>query len=81
MKNDLTRQKVIRRVGLTGIVANLSFSLLKFIAGTITRSVAITNDAINNLSDSLSAVITLLGYRMGKMKPTRKHPLGYGRTE
>lgn len=81
MKTDATRQKVINTVGITGILANLIFSVLKFVAGTITKSVAITNDAINNLSDSMSSIITLLGYRMGKMKPTRKHPLGYGRTE
>lgn len=81
MKTDRSRQKVINTCAIIGIVANLSFSFLKFVAGTITKSVAITNDAINNLSDSLSSLITLLGYRMGKMKPTRKHPLGYGRTE
>ena len=81
MKRDATRQKVINSVGIIGICANLSFSLLKFVAGTITKSVAITNDAINNLSDTMSSIITLIGYKMGKMKPTRKHPLGYGRTE
>ena len=55
MKTDRSRQKVINTCAIIGIVANLSFSFLKFVAGTITKSVAITNDAINNLSDSLSS--------------------------
>ncbi len=53
----------------------------KFIAGTIAKSVSITADAFNNLSDAASSIITLLGFRLAGKKPDLNHPFGHGRIE
>ena len=73
-----------RRYGLCGIVGILLNVLLftgKFIAGTISKSIAITADAFNNLSDAGSSIVTLLGFKLGAAKPDPEHPFGHGRME
>lgn len=67
--------------GWAGVVLNVCLFLVKYIAGVISGSVAITADAFNNLSDSGSSVITLLGFHMSKKKPDADHPYGHGRIE
>lgn len=67
--------------GLVGILLNLFLFAGKFIAGLISNSIAITADAINNLSDAGSSLITLIGFQMAGQKPDPEHPFGHGRIE
>ena len=67
--------------GLCGICLNILLFLGKFIAGTVSGSIAITADAFNNLSDAGSSVVTLIGFRLAGQKPDRHHPFGHGRME
>lgn len=67
--------------GLVGILLNLVLFGAKFFAGTISGSVAITADAFNNLADSGSSVVTLLGFKLANRKPDPEHPFGHGRME
>lgn len=67
--------------GFTGILLNLLLFTGKFLAGTISRSIAITADAFNNLSDAGSSIITLIGFKMAGQEPDPDHPFGHGRIE
>ena len=80
-KTQEVRQSVIVRTSVIGILANLFLAGMKAAVGVITHSIAVTLDAVNNLSDALSSVITILGAVLAGKKPDAKHPLGYGRTE
>lgn len=75
------RNNQIKIVGLIGILTNLVFAGIKLIIGTLANSISIISDAVNNLSDALSSIITLLGLRLANKAPNKKHPLGYGRVE
>ena len=78
MKN---RSKIIVRTSVIGIAANLGLVVLKAIVGIFANSIAIIMDAINNLSDALSSVITIVGTKLAQKKPDAKHPYGHGRVE
>ena len=67
--------------GAVGIGLNLVLFLLKFLAGTLSGSIAITADAFNNLSDAGSSLVTLLGFQLAGQKPDSDHPFGHGRME
>ena len=67
--------------GAVGIFLNLCLFAGKFIAGSLSNSIAITADAFNNLSDAGSSIITLIGFRMAGQKPDPDHPFGHGRIE
>lgn len=67
--------------GVVGIVLNLLLFALKFFAGLISGSIAITADAFNNLSDAGASVVTLIGFRLAGQKPDPEHPFGHGRIE
>lgn len=67
--------------GTVGIGLNLVLFLLKFLAGTLSGSIAITADAFNNLSDAGSSLVTLLGFQLAGQKPDSDHPFGHGRME
>jgi len=67
--------------GAVGILFNILLFAGKLIAGTITRSIGITADAFNNLSDAGSSVITLVGFRLSDAKADKEHPFGHGRYE
>ena len=75
------RSKVIVRTSVVGIVTNIVLSAFKAAVGFITGSIAVTLDAVNNLSDALSSVITIVGAKLADKRPNKKHPLGYGRIE
>lgn len=84
--SDKTGDPEVRRAygtlcGIVGILLNALLFTGKFIAGTISHSIAITADAFNNLSDAGSSLITLLGFRMAGQKPDPGHPFGHGRIE
>ena len=67
--------------GLVGIALNLLLCAGKFLAGLLSGSIAITADAFNNLSDGLSCLISIVGFKVSGKEPDAKHPFGYGRTE
>lgn len=67
--------------GVVGILLNVVLFAGKFLAGTISNSIAITADAVNNLSDAGSSLVTLLGFKMAGAKPDPEHPFGHGRIE
>jgi len=67
--------------GICGIILNLFLFAVKFLAGTLTGSIAITADAFNNLADAGSSIITLFGFRLAGQKPDPEHPFGHGRME
>ena len=75
------REKEIIKVSIIGIIANLFLAAFKAAIGALTNSIAITLDAVNNLSDVLSSMITIIGTRIASRKPDKKHPLGHGRVE
>lgn len=67
--------------GVVGIVLNCLLFVGKLLAGMISGSIAITADALNNLSDAGSSIVTLAGFRMAERKPDPEHPFGHGRIE
>lgn len=67
--------------GAVGIGLNILLFFGKWLAGTISGSIAITADAFNNLSDAGSSIITLIGFRLSGQKPDSEHPFGHGRME
>ena len=75
------REKTIVKVSITGIVTNLLLVAFKAFVGLVSNSIAVILDAVNNLSDALSSVITIVGAKLGAKQPDKKHPLGYGRIE
>ena len=75
------REKEIIKVSIIGIIANLFLAAFKTAIGALTNSIAITLDAVNNLSDVLSSIITIIGTRIASRKPDKEHPLGHGRVE
>ena len=75
------RDQVIIKTSILGIAANIFLSAVKAIFGLMSNSIAIILDAVNNLSDALSSVITIVGTKLASKKPDKKHPLGYGRIE
>lgn len=79
--HSLDREKVIVKTSVIGIAANALLVAFKAAIGLASGSIAVILDAVNNLSDALSSVITILGAKLGAKQPNKKHPLGYGRIE
>ena len=67
--------------GLVGIFLNVCLFIGKYVAGVISGSISITADAVNNLSDAGSSIITLAGFKFGSRKADKEHPFGHGRYE
>ena len=78
---EAERERTIVRTSITGIVTNLLLVGFKAFVGLLSHSIAVILDAVNNLSDALSSVVTIIGAKLGAKQPDRKHPLGYGRIE
>lgn len=82
MKNeDISREGIIVRTSIIGIAANLFLAAFKAAVGILAGSIAVVLDAVNNLSDALSSLITIIGTKLASKKPDSKHPYGYGRIE
>lgn len=81
MKSPHVRHSYGMLCGIMGIFLNLVLFIGKFLAGTFSHSIAITADAINNLSDAGSSFITLAGFKLASQKPDPDHPYGHGRIE
>ena len=77
----MSRNQQIIRTSVIGIAANLFLAAFKAMAGWVAGSVAIIMDAVNNLSDALSSVITIVGTKLSEKPADREHPFGYGRVE
>ncbi len=75
------RERTIVRTSVVGIIANVLLAAFKAAVGLVSHSIAVTLDAVNNLSDALSSVVTIIGAKLGSKRPDKKHPLGYGRIE
>ncbi len=80
-KNVEDRSRKIIRTSVIGIVANVLLAAFKATVGLLASSVAIVMDAVNNLSDALSSVITIVGTKLAARPADRKHPFGFGRIE
>lgn len=78
---EMKRDQVIIRTSVIGILTNLFLVAFKAAVGILSNSIAVILDAVNNLSDALSSVITIVGTKLSGRLPDRKHPLGYGRIE
>lgn len=78
---EQTRNAVIIRTSVIGIGANVLLAAFKAVIGAATGSIAIVLDAVNNLSDAASSLITIVGTRLAGRQPDKKHPFGYGRIE
>ena len=76
-----SRDKVIVRTSVVGIVTNVLLAAFKAVVGFLSNSIAVTLDAVNNLSDALSSIITIVGTKLASRHPNKKHPFGYGRIE
>ena len=79
-EDPAVRDKCGRVAGAVGIVTNFLF-LMKIIVGTVFHSVSVTADAVNNLTDSGSSVVTLIGFKMASKPADEKHPFGHARIE
>ena len=77
----MNRSQKIIRTSIIGIVANVLLAAFKAIVGVLANSVAIIMDAVNNLSDALSSVITIVGTKLSERPADREHPFGFGRVE
>lgn len=75
------RGRIIVRTSLVGIVVNILLAAFKAAVGFTANSIAVLLDAVNNLSDALSSVITVVGAKLAGRKPDREHPFGHGRIE
>lgn len=81
VNSEQNRNKVIIRTSIIGILTNVLLTAFKAVIGIISNSIAVTLDAVNNLSDALSSIITIVGTKLAGKLPDKKHPLGYGRIE
>lgn len=75
------RQQIIIRTSVVGILANIALATFKAGVGLLANSIAVVLDAVNNLSDVLSSVITIVGMKLAMKPADRKHPFGHGRIE
>ncbi len=78
---QVSREKTIIKTSIIGIIANVFLAGFKAVIGLMTNSIAIVLDAVNNISDAGSSLITIVGTRLAGKEPDKKHPFGYGRIE
>lgn len=81
LNESKNRGKVIVRTSVIGIITNVLLAVFKAILGILVNSIALTLDAVNNLSDALSSIVTIVGEKLASKAPDKKHPMGYGRIE
>ena len=78
---QISREKVIVRTSIIGIIANVALAAFKAVVGLLSNSIAVVLDAVNNISDAGSSLITIIGTKLARKQPDKKHPWGYGRIE
>ena len=77
----MDRQKKIIKTSILGIFVNIILVIFKATIGFIVNSIAIILDAVNNLTDAVSSIVTIIGAKLSNKAPDKKHPYGYGRIE
>ena len=77
----INREKVVITTSIISILSNIVLAGFKAFVGLLSNSIAIISDAVNNLSDALSSIITIVGTKLAGKAPDKKHPYGYGRIE
>ena len=75
------REKIIVHTSIIGIIANIALAIFKAITGLLSHSIAIVLDAVNNTTDALSSVVTIIGTKLAGKPADKKHPFGHGRAE
>ena len=80
-ESNLSRENTIVKTSIIGIIANVFLAGFKAVVGILTNSIAIVLDAVNNISDAGSSLITIVGTKLAGREPDKKHPFGYGRIE
>lgn len=80
-KIERNRTKIIVRTSILGIVANIFLAVFKALVGLFSHSIAILLDAVNNLTDALSSLVTIIGAKLAQKPADRQHPFGHGRAE
>ncbi len=78
---ETNREKTIIRTSMIGIITNIFLAVFKAVIGLAAHSIAIVLDAVNNISDAASSLITIVGTKLAGKEPDKKHPFGYGRIE
>lgn len=78
---ETSREKTIIRTSVIGIIANVFLAGFKAVVGLMSNSIAIVLDAVNNISDAGSSLITIIGTKLAGKQPDKEHPFGYGRIE
>ncbi len=78
---SMNREAVIVRTGIVGIVVNVLLAAFKAAVGLTANSIAVILDAVNNLTDAISSIVTIGGTKLSARKPDKAHPLGFGRVE
>ena len=81
MSSNVSREKQITKTSFIGIAVNVFLAGFKALVGFMSGAVSVILDAVNNLTDAISSVVTVIGIKLAKKKPNAKHPFGYGRTE
>ena len=81
IQNETVRFAYGKLTSIIGIAANLLLFIVKLTIGFITRSVSIMSDGFNNLSDVMTCLVTVLGYRIASKPADKEHPFGHGRVE
>ncbi|HAR79338.1 MAG TPA: cation transporter [Succinivibrionaceae bacterium] len=79
--DEQNRDSTIIKTSIIGIATNILLAAFKAVIGILSNSIAITLDAVNNLSDALSSIVTIIGTKLAGRLPDKKHPFGYGRLE
>ena len=77
----MDRSKIIIKTSIKAIITNIVLVIFKATIGLIVNSIAIVLDAVNNLSDAISSIITIIGTKLANKAPDKKHPYGHGRIE
>lgn len=77
----MQREKEIVKVSIIGIIANIFLVIFKAGVGFFSNSIAIILDAVNNLTDTISSVVTIIGAKIANKRPDKEHPYGHGRAE
>lgn len=78
---NTNREKIVVKTSIISIISNVILSIFKAAVGVLSNSIAIITDAINNFSDALSSIITIIGTKLAGKAPDKKHPYGHGRIE
>lgn len=80
-KDENVRPKYAMLSSITGIVVNLFLSIFKLVIGIVTNSMSIISDALNNVTDTGSSIVTMIGFKLSQKEVDNEHPWGHGRME